>query len=546
MGRADYLELGDWNAICSMCGGKRKASQMVKNWQGLYRCPEHNEPRHPQDFVRAVPDVQTPPWTQPLPESYGVFQQPTLFINESSGFQTVRVNVGQGGGATLVISVGEGINLGLLVLEESTDTDAIPADSIVINNSGELGTIVNQDEIPTTVNTWTGGGFALPPKLAFTVQPSDVGADEVISPAVKVELQYSNGDVVTGFNVVLELSIGNNPGGAVLSGTLQVQTVDGVATFSDLSLDEAGDGYTLVASFPTATNVDTVESTAFDVTAFELIINGNTSNYNVYDAFVTKYGTPPADVTLTVIVEPGVVVDSPASEQVRPALRLGSSWIGTPNISLINEGYILGRGGSGGQGGGASIGVVSPGVVGSSGGNAIALDGYDLTIDNASGNIWGGGGGGGGGGSAAGDADIAGFPAAIVGNGGGRGAGIVGAGAPTGSQNFSGVWTVISQPVAGQGQSAPLISQVSVLGGALGEYTHLGASLFSGNGGDGGGYGDAGTLGSSGDWTTGGGDNFMASTGGAGGAAGKAISLSGGNANFLSGGSSPNVKGAVS
>ena len=63
-GRADYYKPGDWNAVCSMCGAKRKASQLVLNWQGQYRCPEHNEPRQPQDFVRAVPDVQSVPWAQ--------------------------------------------------------------------------------------------------------------------------------------------------------------------------------------------------------------------------------------------------------------------------------------------------------------------------------------------------------------------------------------------------------------------------------------------------------------------------------------------------
>lgn len=63
-GRADYLEVGDYNAACSMCGRKRKASQLVKNWQGLYRCPEHNEPRQPQDFARGVKDVMTVPWAQ--------------------------------------------------------------------------------------------------------------------------------------------------------------------------------------------------------------------------------------------------------------------------------------------------------------------------------------------------------------------------------------------------------------------------------------------------------------------------------------------------
>jgi len=64
MSDADYLALGDWNANCSMCGRKRKASELVRNWQGQWRCPEHNESRHPQDYVRGVPENQTPPFTQ--------------------------------------------------------------------------------------------------------------------------------------------------------------------------------------------------------------------------------------------------------------------------------------------------------------------------------------------------------------------------------------------------------------------------------------------------------------------------------------------------
>jgi hypothetical protein len=63
-GRADYFEPGDYNAACSMCGRKRKASQLVRNWMGQWRCPEHNEPRQPQDFVRGVQDIQAAPWVQ--------------------------------------------------------------------------------------------------------------------------------------------------------------------------------------------------------------------------------------------------------------------------------------------------------------------------------------------------------------------------------------------------------------------------------------------------------------------------------------------------
>ena len=72
-GRADHLDLGTWNAACSMCGRKRKANELVRNWQGMWRCPEHNEPRQPQDFVRAVPDVQTVPWAQPETDVYVTF-----------------------------------------------------------------------------------------------------------------------------------------------------------------------------------------------------------------------------------------------------------------------------------------------------------------------------------------------------------------------------------------------------------------------------------------------------------------------------------------
>lgn len=67
---ADYLLLGDYNAVCYECGRKRKASTMVKHWKGYWVCPEHNEPRQPQDFVRASKDPQTVPWSQPPSDTF--------------------------------------------------------------------------------------------------------------------------------------------------------------------------------------------------------------------------------------------------------------------------------------------------------------------------------------------------------------------------------------------------------------------------------------------------------------------------------------------
>lgn len=72
-GSADYYVEGDWNVACSMCGRKMKASEAVKNWQGMYRHPWHNEPRQPQDFARGVKDVIGVPFSQPETDTFVKF-----------------------------------------------------------------------------------------------------------------------------------------------------------------------------------------------------------------------------------------------------------------------------------------------------------------------------------------------------------------------------------------------------------------------------------------------------------------------------------------
>ena len=72
-GPFDYYKDGDWNAICSMCGHKFKASMLRKHWQGQWRCRKCWEIRQPQDFVRGIPDNPNPPWTQPDLSNEGDF-----------------------------------------------------------------------------------------------------------------------------------------------------------------------------------------------------------------------------------------------------------------------------------------------------------------------------------------------------------------------------------------------------------------------------------------------------------------------------------------
>lgn len=49
---------GDHWLVCDRCGFDVYSSEARKTWDGLVVCPEDWEPRHEQDFVRAVADNQ--------------------------------------------------------------------------------------------------------------------------------------------------------------------------------------------------------------------------------------------------------------------------------------------------------------------------------------------------------------------------------------------------------------------------------------------------------------------------------------------------------
>jgi hypothetical protein len=111
-------------------------------------------------------------------------------------------------------------------------------------------------------------------QLAFRVEPTDVVATELLSPAFEVEIQDRLGNLVTNATDGVTIAIGTNPGGARASGTLTVAAIGGVATFADVSLDKAGTGYTLTAS---ATGLVDVTSAPFNVNsgpAANLVLDG--------------------------------------------------------------------------------------------------------------------------------------------------------------------------------------------------------------------------------------------------------------------------------
>src|SRR5438034_1168687 len=103
-----------------------------------------------------------------------------------------------------------------------------------------------------------------PTQLAFLQQPENLLAGHQFSQAVKVRADDAHGNKVASFTGNVTVALANNPGGATLSGTTTVAAVDGIATFSDLSLDKTGVGYTLTASASGGALVAPT-SAAFDV-----------------------------------------------------------------------------------------------------------------------------------------------------------------------------------------------------------------------------------------------------------------------------------------
>lgn len=67
MPQTGYYVAGDWDACCDQCGRSFKFSALSKRWDNAWTCDACWEPRHPQDFVRAVRDDPSVPVVRPRP-----------------------------------------------------------------------------------------------------------------------------------------------------------------------------------------------------------------------------------------------------------------------------------------------------------------------------------------------------------------------------------------------------------------------------------------------------------------------------------------------
>src|SRR5205085_2332289 len=140
----------------------------------------------------------------------------------------------------------------------------LSAFNVTITNTGSFTITATGPGTPPqptgTSNSFTVNA-GVPSKLAFVQQPATTTAGQTITPAVTVQIQDANGNL-TNSTASVGIAILTNPSSGTLSGTTPVNAGSGTATFSDLSINKGGAGYTLQA---TSAGLTSATSAPFDI-----------------------------------------------------------------------------------------------------------------------------------------------------------------------------------------------------------------------------------------------------------------------------------------
>lgn len=196
-------------------------------------------------------------------------------------------------------------------------------------------------------------------RLSFSTPPATTAAGGVITPAVRVTALDAEGNPVTNFSGTVRVAIETNPAGGVLSGTTSAPASGGVATFANLSIDKAGDGYRLSAS---ADGLNGSVSAAFAITpgsAARLAFTQQPSNVaqnrpitpairvTAYDLHGNVATTFTSQITLAIGRDGSPLQNATLSGCLPRAAAAGVATFGDCSIDQVGSGYTLTAGAPG-------------------------------------------------------------------------------------------------------------------------------------------------------------------------------------------------------
>ncbi len=154
-----------------------------------------------------------------------------------------------GGGLTVAFSASGGTSTGTIgtVVDSLNGRYVATFTGVTAGTATTIGATINTAAVTSTLPTVTvTAGTAR--QLVFTTEPAGASAGTPFG--VVVTARDSVGNTATGFTggVTVAITPGTGKAGAALRGSATVPAVSGVATFSGLSVDSVGTGYTLTAS----------------------------------------------------------------------------------------------------------------------------------------------------------------------------------------------------------------------------------------------------------------------------------------------------------
>jgi streptogramin lyase len=201
----------------------------------------------------------------------------------TSFYGTVTVGLASNpGGTTLGGTVTVAASGGVATFSGLTLTQAASGYTLYVSGSGPIST--TSSAITVTPASATQLVFTQPP-------PSTVQVSTPFSMQASIEDAYGN--VVTTASATVSVAFANNPTGATLGGTLSVTTSQGVASFTNLTINKIGSGYTLGVS---NSGLSSATSNPINVT----------KNGNAAIALFAPAGNPAPDLSLAPLV-----LDSP-------------------------------------------------------------------------------------------------------------------------------------------------------------------------------------------------------------------------------------------
>ena len=180
-----------------------------------------------------------------------------------------------------------------------TPATAVSAADGSVNTSWKLGGTAGAQTMTVTSVGLSGSPItvsatALPvvaSRLSITTGP--VGGKAGAPMGAVIAAQDALGNTVTTFTGDVTVAIGTNPGASTLGGTATVKAVNGVATFSGLTLNKPGTGYTLTFSSASLASATTA--------AFNIVAG---------DAAKLVFGPMPAAADVGIAIAPPIQVSA--------------------------------------------------------------------------------------------------------------------------------------------------------------------------------------------------------------------------------------------